>query len=56
MADLVHAIHDYLDRHNADPRPFMWTKTTEVILEKERRALDKLETVKAGNQALEVEH
>ncbi len=45
------AIHEYLDRHNADPRPFVWTKTANEILQKERKALDVLETVKAGNQA-----
>ena len=56
VAELRQAIHDYLDRHNADPKPFVWTKTPEVILEKERRALDTLEATKAGNQALESEH
>ena len=47
VAELEDAIHDYLDRHNADPKPFLWTKSAEVILEKERRALDALKTVKA---------
>ena len=56
MAELEEAIHDYLDRHNADPKPFVWTKTAEVILDKERRALDALEAIKAGNQASESEH
>ena len=56
VADLEQAIHDYLDRHNADPKPFVWTKTAEGILQKERRALDMLEAVKAGNQASESEH
>ena len=50
VADLEEAIHDYLDRHNADPKPFVWTKSAEVILDKERRALDVLEAIKAGNQ------
>jgi hypothetical protein len=44
-AELEDAIHDYLDRHNAHPKPFVWTKTAEVILEEERRALDALEAV-----------
>ena len=53
VAELEDAIQDYLDRHNADPKPFLWTKSAEVILEKERRAfLDALKTVKAGNQPL----
>jgi transposase len=56
VAELEDAIHDYLDRHNADPKPFVWTKTAEVILEKEWRALDKLEAIKSGNQASESEH
>jgi transposase len=49
VAELKDAIHDYLDRHNADPKPFVWTKTAEVILEKEGRALDRLEAIKTGN-------
>jgi transposase len=56
VAELKQAVHDYLDRHNADPKPFVWTKTAEVILEKERRALDKLEAIKAEYQASESEH
>jgi transposase len=56
VADLEEAIHDYLDRHNADPRPFVWTKSAEVILDKERRALDVLEAIKAGNQPSDSEH
>ena len=56
VADLKQAIHDYLDRHNADPKPFVWTKTADVILENERRALDRLEAIKSGNQVSESEH
>jgi transposase len=56
VAELEQAIHDYLDRHNADPKPFVWTKTADVILEKERRALDKLEAIKGRYQALDSEH
>jgi transposase len=56
VAELKEAIHDYLDRHNADPKPFVWTKTADVILEKERRALDKLEAVKGRYQPLDSEH
>ena len=56
MAELEEAIHDYLDRHNADPKPFVWTKSAEVILDKERRALDALEAIKAGNQPSDSEH
>jgi len=31
VADLEAAIHDYLDRHNANPKPFVWTKTADDI-------------------------
>ena len=34
VAELEAAIHDYLQHHNADPKPFVWTKTAEVILNK----------------------
>src|SRR5450631_4491164 len=56
VAHLQAAIQDYLSAHNANPKPFVWTKTADVILEKERRALDALEAVKGGYQALESEH
>jgi len=48
VAELKEAIHDYLDSHNADPKPFVWTKTADAILAKERRALDILEAVENG--------
>ena len=56
VADLEAAIHDYLDRHNAEPKPFVWTKTANAILAKESRALDALEPVKTGHQALDSQH
>ena len=56
VVELEEAIHDYLDRHNSDPKPFVWTKTADVIPEKERRALDRLEAIKSGYQASESEH
>ena len=56
VAELKEAIHDYLDRHNAEPTPFVWTKTAKVILEKEARALAALRAAETGNQALESEH
>ncbi len=55
VAELEAAIEDYLLRHNADPKPFVWTKSAEVILKKERRALDALAAIK-GDQASESEH
>jgi transposase len=56
VAELEQAIHDYLDRHNAEPKPFVWTKSAEVILENEARALAALRSVNGGNQALESEY
>jgi hypothetical protein len=56
VAELEAAIHDYLLHHNADPKPFVWTKSAEVILKKERSALDALEAITSGNQATESEH
>jgi transposase len=56
VADLEAAIEDYLLRHNANPRPFVWTKPAKLILEKERRALDLLDHIKNGYQATESEH
>jgi hypothetical protein len=34
----------------------VWTKSAEVILDKERRALDVLEAIKARNQPSDSEH
>lgn len=56
VAELEAAIHDYLDHHNTNPKPFVWTKSADTILAKERRALDALEAVKSGYQALDSEH
>jgi transposase/AraC-like DNA-binding protein len=46
VAELEAAIHEYLEHHNADPKPFVWTATAAAILEKVAR----------GRQALESEH
>jgi len=50
VAELENAIQDYLECHNANPKPFVWTKSAEVILTKERRALELLEAMKPGYQ------
>jgi hypothetical protein len=44
----VTAIYDYLLQHNARPKPFVWTKSAEDILTRERRALDALDEIR-GN-------
>ena len=56
VAELQGAIHDYLAHHNANPKPFVWTKSADAILARERRALDALQIVKGGNQASESGH
>lgn len=56
VTELEDAIEDYLMRHKADPKPFVWTKSAEVILDKERRALDAFEAIKAGNQTSDSQH
>ena len=48
--------HDYLNRHNAMPTPFVWIKAGDAILKRERRALDAPEAVKIGHQALDAGH
>ena len=53
---LQKAIRDYLDQHNAEPKPFVWTKPADSILANEARALSQLRIIKGGNQALESEH
>jgi transposase len=45
VPDLIDAIQDYLDAHNDDPTPFIWTATAESILEKVHRARATLERV-----------
>jgi hypothetical protein len=35
---------DYLEHHNADPKPFTWTKSAGEILEKAARAKQALES------------
>ena len=46
--ELIQAIDDYIEHHNADPKPFIWTAKASDILEKVKRAranLHKLSTV-----------
>ena len=49
VADLEGAIYDYLLQHNAKPKPFVWSKTAEDIIARERRALDALDEIR-GNR------
>jgi transposase len=56
VAELEEAIDDYLLRHNATAKPYAWTKPAAEILAKERRALDKLQTIKDGYQTSDSQH
>lgn len=38
VAELQRAIQNYVDQHNSNPQPFVWTKSASQILEKVRRA------------------
>ena len=48
VAQLVHAIHEYIEHHNANPRGFAWTAKAETILGKVRRARAALDNVTSG--------
>jgi transposase len=37
VRQLEQAIHDFLDHHNRDPKPFVWTATANTILNKVQR-------------------
>lgn len=49
VEDLEGAIYDYLLLHNAKPKPFVWSKTADDIIARERRALDALDEIR-GNR------
>jgi transposase len=44
VTELQSAIMEYLENHNADPKPFIWTKSAGEILEKVARAKQVLES------------
>ncbi len=56
VAELGGAIYDYLDHDNGDPKPFVWTKTANEILDKKTCALEKRHAIEGGHQALESEN
>jgi len=45
VPDLIDAIEAYLATHNKNPRPFLWTRTTEQILDKVRRGRVTLDAI-----------
>ena len=46
VAELKSAIMDYLDHHNDNPKPFIWTKSAGEILEKVARAKQAFESAR----------
>jgi hypothetical protein len=38
VEELVMAIGDYIDKHNDNPKPFVWTAKASDVLEKVKRA------------------
>ena len=45
VAELEAAIQEYLDNHNVNPKPFVWTASAVSILEKVRRGRQALESL-----------
>jgi transposase len=45
VIELHRAVDDYLQQHNADPEPFVWTKPVDAILDKVSRAKQTLESL-----------
>ena len=41
VPDLVASIQEYIDAHNNDPKPYVWTATAESILAKVARGRDR---------------
>jgi hypothetical protein len=44
VAELENTIMQYLEKHNANPKPFVWTKSADKILEKVARAKQAFES------------
>jgi hypothetical protein len=42
VKDLEKSIHEYLDQHNQDPKPFVWRKCVDAIIDAVGRAAGKL--------------
>jgi transposase len=47
VEELIMAIDQYVDRHNEQPKPFIWTARASDILEKDKRARIKLNNVQS---------
>jgi len=47
VEELITAIGDYIDRHNQNPKPFIWTAKANDILEKVKRAKRSLNNIQS---------
>lgn len=48
VTELEKALKDFIEHHNTNPKPFVWTKSTEEILEKVGRARVQLNNLQAN--------
>ncbi len=48
VGELVPAIEEYMANHNADPKPFLWTKSAEQIIDKVERGRVALDQTRAN--------
>lgn len=48
VPDLIKAIENYIEAHNSDPKPFIWTATATDILEKVKRGRRKLDKMQSA--------
>lgn len=48
VPDLITAIENYIESHNSDPKPFIWTATAADILEKVKRGRSKLNKMQSA--------
>lgn len=49
VPELTEAIEAFIQQHNNDPKPYIWTKTADEILEKVQRGRVALDTTKQNN-------
>ena len=45
VPELISTIENYVENHNHDPKPFIWTASVQTILSKVRQANEALETL-----------
>ena len=48
VAELEQKILEYIEKHNTQPKPFVWTKSAEEILEKVNRARSTLNNIRSN--------